>query len=151
MPAVFNVEIGELPQLADFAFHKTLRDVDFDRLPVTGLDADFYRRPVGDRLLSVGVYRLAGAETHRAWGWVGEAHCSWHAYWNPEAERFDGPFPGCPELRPLHADGTVYAFDLGPGRLCRRYLVGAGRQAGVGDRRDRDRQADGQPVALEGV
>ncbi|GAB3223285.1 hypothetical protein GCM10027447_10860 [Glycomyces halotolerans] len=141
MPTAFSGEIGELPQLADFTFRKTLRDVDFDGHPVPGLVADFYRRPVAGRLLSVGVYRFGGAETHRAWGWVGEAHCSWHAYRDP-AGAFIGPFPGCPAFRVLVADGRAFGFDLGGGCLRRRFLLGAGGPAGADDRRDGDAEPD---------
>lgn len=116
--------IGEIPHLTDFSFHKTLPDIDFDETPVAGLDADFYRRPVGDRLLSVGVYRFDGAETHRAWGWVGDAHCSWHAYRDPATGDYDGPFQGCPLLRLLFDADRLHGFELGSGSLARRYLIG---------------------------
>ncbi|THV39502.1 hypothetical protein [Glycomyces buryatensis] len=147
-------EVGRLPQLGHFTHHKTLRNVDFDEIPVPGLDADFYRRPVADRLLSVGVYRFGGAETHRAWGWVGDAHCSWHAYWNPAADRFDGPIPGCPELRLLLTEGRAYGFELGFGGLHRRFLLDgeflrSGSPTRVDDPRDADRQPDPEPGALE--
>ena len=156
MPVAFTEEIDELPQLADFTLHKTLRDVDFDGVAVTGLDADFYRRPVGDPLLSVGVYRFAGAETHRAWGWVGAAHCSWHAYRDPASAGFDGPHPGCPDLRVLLAEGRPYGFDLGVGDRRRRFLLRHGPLVARGaprvdDRGDAHRQADRQPGALEDV
>ncbi len=127
MPVAFaetdpSETIGEIPHLTDFSFHKTLPDIDFEAVPVTGLDADFYRRPVAGRLLSVGVYRFAGAETHRAWGWVGEAHCSWHAYRDP-AGGFHGPFPGCPLLRLLRDGNRVVGFELGSGSLAREFLL----------------------------
>nr|BFF24292.1 hypothetical protein GCM10025732_22570 [Glycomyces mayteni] len=118
-----HMEIGEIPHLADFTFHKTLEDVDFEGVPVKGLVADFHRRPVGDRVLSVGVYRFAGSETHRAWGWVGEAHCSWHAYRDPGSGGFDGPFAGCPLLRVLFDGDRARGFELGSGSPARRFLV----------------------------
>lgn len=150
----FQEEIDEIPHLADFTYHKTLPDIDFDATAVPGLDADFFRRPVGDRLLSVGVYRFGGAETHRAWGWVGDVHCSWHAYRNPTTEDFNGPFRGCPELRLLRADGRLLGFELGSGSLARQFSLGAGplqagHPAGVPDRGDRDREAEEQPAAGE--
>lgn len=154
MPLAYQEEIGEIPHLADFTYHKTLPDIDFDAIPVPGLDADFYRRPVGPRLLSVGVYRFGGEETHRAWGWVGEAHCSWHAYRNPATGGFDGPFRGCPELRLLLEGSRLRGFELGSGGLARKFFSGP-RQlltchaAGVPDRRGRDRQAEEQPAAGE--
>lgn len=117
------MEIGEIPHLADFTFHKTLPDIDFDGVPLVGLDADFYRRPVGNRLLSVGVYRFGGSETHRAWGWVGEEHCAWHAYRDPEAG-FDGPHEGCPLLRVLREGDRAYGFELGSGQSVRQFLIG---------------------------
>ena len=123
--------IGEIPHLTDFTFHKTLPDIDFDEIPVAGLDADFYRRPVGDRLLSVGVYRFGGAETHRAWGWVGEAHCSWHAYREPATGGFHGPLRGCPQLRLLLDGYRAYGFELGSGSRARQFLIGQ-RQAAQG-------------------
>lgn len=147
--------VGEIPHLADFTFHKTLPDIDFDAIPVPGLDADFFRRPVGDRILSVGVYRFAGAETHRAWGWVGEAHCSWHAYRNTATGGFDGPFPGCPVFRLLREGGRLAGFELGSGRLARRFRVEqrqpllAGHPARVDDRGGRDREAEEQAASGE--
>jgi hypothetical protein len=150
----YREEIGEIPHLADFTYHKTLPDIDFDAIPVPGLDADFYRRPIGDRLLSVGVYRFGGAETHRAWGWVGEAHCSWHAYRNPAIDGFDGPFRGCPDFRLLFEHDRLSGFVLGSGGLARHFrldprLLLAGHPAGVHDRSDRDRKAEEQPAAGE--
>lgn len=145
--------IGEIPHLTDFTFHKTLPDIDFEAVPVPGLDAHFYRRPVAGRLLSVGVYRFAGAETHRAWGWVGEPHCAWHAYRDPETGAFDGPFPGCPELRLLRDGDRLSGFELGSGGLARVFPLGtqlqAGEPAGVDDRRDGDREPEEQPAARE--
>jgi hypothetical protein len=146
-------EIGEIPHLADFTYHKTLPDIDFEAIPVPGLDADFYRRPVGDRTLSVGVYRFGGAETHRAWGWVGEAHCSWHAYRNPATGGFDGPFQGCPVFRLLRDGGRLAGFELGSGGLARQFLLRQGfaprHPARVPDRRDRDREAEEQAATGE--
>jgi hypothetical protein len=149
----YREEIGEIPHLADFTYHKTLPDIDFDAIPVPGLDADFYRRPIGGRTLSVGVYRFGGAETHRAWGWVGEAHCSWHAYKNPATGGFDGPFQGCPEFRLLRDGGRLAGFELGSGCLARQFLLRQGfapcQSARVDDRRDRDREAEEQAAAGE--
>lgn len=157
MPVASIEEIGEIPHLADFTYHKTLPDIDFESTPVPGLVADFYRRPVGDRLLSVGVYRFGGAETHRAWGWVGEEHCSWHAYRNPATGGYDGPFRGCPALRLLRERGPLLGFELGSGSLARRFLLRqdvlgplqAGQAAGVPDRGGRDREAEEQPATRE--
>lgn len=149
---VSSANIGELPLLTEFTFHKTLLDVDFEGVPMTGLDADFYRRPVGDRLLSVGVYRFAGAETHRAWGWVGEEHCSWHAYRDPVSGGFDGPYRGCPDLRVLSAPEGPYGFELGSaGRGRRRFLLGPRRAPRVDDRGDADGEPYGEADALEEV
>ncbi len=151
--------VGEIPHLADFTYHKTLPDIDFESIPVPGLDADFYRRPVGGRTMSVGVYRFGGAETHRAWGWVGEEHCSWHAYRNPVTGGFDGPFRGCPEFRLLREGGRLSGFALGSGGLARQFLLRrrfdgagpllAGHPAGIDDRGGRDREAEEQAAARE--
>lgn len=149
--------VGEIPHLADFTYHKTLPDIDFEAIPVPGLDADFYRRPIGDRTLSVGVYRFGGAETHRAWGWVGEEHCSWHAYRNPVTGGFDGPFQGCPVFRLLREGGRLSGFELGSGGLARSFFLHQGRSgpllarhpAGVDDRGGRDREAEEQAAARE--
>jgi hypothetical protein len=146
---VFSANIGELPLLTEFTFHKTLRDVDFEGVPIRGLDADFYRRPVDGRLLSVGVYRFEGAETHRAWGWVGEEHCAWHAYRDVDSGRFEGPFQGCPGLRVLRSSAGPCGFELGSGGGRRRFLLGARREPGEDDRGGGDRQADREPDALE--
>lgn len=158
-----SVTSGEIPHLADFTYHKTLPDIDFDSIPVPGLDADFYRRPVGGRTLSVGVYRFGGAETHRAWGWVGEAHCSWHAYRDPATGGYDGPFQGCPVFRLLREGDRLTGFALGSGRAARQFFLEqgfldqgfasgplpAGQPAGVPDRRGRDREPEEQAAAGE--
>ncbi|HIW61418.1 MAG TPA: hypothetical protein H9881_03090 [Candidatus Stackebrandtia excrementipullorum] len=95
-----------VPDLASFSLHKIVYDVDFDGVPVPGLVAAFYRRPDGDRVLSVGVYMADGVELFRAWGHTDEAHCAHHAITCPDGT-LDGPHIGCPEVTASMEDGRA--------------------------------------------
>ncbi|TQL79086.1 hypothetical protein FB566_4687 [Stackebrandtia endophytica] len=95
-----------MPDLANFSLHKIIYDVDFDDVPVPGLCAAFYRCPDGDRILSVGIYMSDGVELFRAWGYVDEAHCSYHAVSCADGS-LDGPHIGCPDVEVLTEDETV--------------------------------------------
>ncbi|MGH8794579.1 MAG: hypothetical protein ACRDXX_18255 [Stackebrandtia sp.] len=107
----FSADAGGVPDLAEFSLHKVLYDVDFDDVIVPGLCGAFYRRPDGDGILSVGMYMMDGVELFRAWGPVGEEHCSHHAAATPDGE-FDGPHPGCPDVRVKRRDGEVSALTI---------------------------------------
>ncbi|GLY04425.1 hypothetical protein [Actinoplanes sp. NBRC 101535] len=96
-----------LPDLAEYVPHRSTPDADFEGTPVPGLRADFYRRPDGDRIASVGCYSYGGREVLRAWGFVDEEHCRRHAVLDPE--RGWGPVvEGCPDVRfRRHGDAVV--------------------------------------------
>src|ERR671910_2885449 len=85
-----------LPDLAAFRPHRVVDDVDLDGAVVPGLSADFHRRPVGDRVETVGRYRFAGVEVFMAWGYVGEAYCRCTAFHEGPAG-WGAIRPGCPD------------------------------------------------------
>lgn len=70
-----------------------------------GLRAEFFRRPDGDRIATVGRYSIDGHELLMAWGYVDEEHCRYNAVrdhdggWHPAAD-------GCPQVR-LVRDGQA--------------------------------------------
>ncbi|MGK5685423.1 hypothetical protein [Actinoplanes sp. URMC 104] len=85
-----------LPDLEGFVPHRTVLDAPFEGEPVPGLRADYFRRPEGDRVATVGCYSMGGRELLRAWGYVDEEHCRRHAVrdgdgWHEAAE-------GCPDV-----------------------------------------------------
>lgn len=115
-----ELDVAALPNLADYECRKTIPNIDFAGTSLPGLHGSFYRRAVANGRHSVGVYTLAGVEIFRAWGWVGEEHCSWHAvrhvpqFCEPVAAgtgisanqffapfEWDGPHQGCPEIAVL--------------------------------------------------
>lgn len=65
---------------------------------VPGLRADFFRRPDGDRIASVGRYSYEGREILMAWGFVDEEHCRQHAVHDP-VEGWQAVVDGCPDIR----------------------------------------------------
>ncbi|GAA4899451.1 hypothetical protein LX16_0759 [Stackebrandtia albiflava] len=100
-----------MPDLANFSLHKIVYDVDFDDVAVPGLCGAFYRCPDGDRILSVGIYMADGVESFRAWGYVDEPHCAYHAVVSADGS-WDGPYAGCPEVEVLTEAGRVTGVAL---------------------------------------
>ncbi|MDI1464915.1 hypothetical protein QEZ54_28490 [Catellatospora sp. KI3] len=101
-----------LPRLADFRPHRTVPDIDLEGHVVPGLTGEFFRRPDGDRIATVGVYRYRGAELFMAWGFVGEQHCRWTAYRDDAG--WTAPHEGCPRVR---REAGVLAVDTGRDRI----------------------------------
>ncbi|MFI1996055.1 hypothetical protein [Actinoplanes sp. NPDC020271] len=84
--------------MSEFEPHRTEMDAAFEGTRVPGLRAEFFRRPEGDRIASVGRYSIGGAELLLAWGYVDEEHCRHNAVRNQSG----GWFPaqaGCPQVR----------------------------------------------------
>ncbi|MDI6100276.1 hypothetical protein QLQ12_16850 [Actinoplanes sp. NEAU-A12] len=73
-------------------------DAEFEGVAVPGLRADFYRRPDGDRIASVGRYSYQGRTVLMAWGYVDEEHCRQHAIHDPRAG-WHAVVDGCPDVR----------------------------------------------------
>jgi len=94
-----------LPDLRDYAHHRTDTDAAFEGTPVPGLTAEFYRRSDGDRIASVGRYTYHGRELLLAWGYVDEQHCRNSAVRDPRGGWLPAT-PGCPVLRVLRAGET---------------------------------------------
>lgn len=87
-----------IPDLTAYVPHRSVPDADFEGTIVPGLRADFYRRPDGDRIASVGRYSYGGRPVLMAWGYVDETHCSRHAV-NDPVHGWQAPVDGCPGVR----------------------------------------------------
>jgi hypothetical protein len=112
------------PALADgFHPHGIREPVTVKGAVIPGLRASFYRRAVGGRTETVGLYALEGREVFAAWGWVGEAHCRYNAVrrdgggWYPTRR-------GCPVLRPLWEHGQVRGLGVMAGRMLLPFVLG---------------------------
>jgi hypothetical protein len=95
---VVDSQAVTLPDLSEFEPHRTEADASFEGTKVPGLRAEFFRRPEGDRIASVGRYSFGGEELLLAWGYVDEEHCRHNAVrdgsgsWSPAQA-------GCPQVR----------------------------------------------------
>jgi hypothetical protein len=87
-----------LPDLTTYAPHRSTTDAEFEGTIVPGLRADFYRRPDGDRIASVGRYSYRGQDVLMAWGYVDEKHCRQHAV-HTSGEGWSTVADGCPDVR----------------------------------------------------
>jgi hypothetical protein len=86
-----------MPEMSEFEPHRVEFDASLDGTKVPGLLAEFFRRPEGDRIASVGRYSLGGAELLLAWGYVDEPHCRHNAV----RKKGGGWYPaeaGCPRI-----------------------------------------------------
>ncbi|SDZ64795.1 hypothetical protein SAMN05421684_7837 [Asanoa ishikariensis] len=98
----------ELPNLAEYGQHRDVAEAEFEGVPVPGLSATFYRRPVGERLATVGHYTYQGRDLLMAWGFVDEARCRFSSVVDADGG-WQPPTPGCPDVAVRRADG-----DRGP-------------------------------------
>ena len=73
-------------------------DAEFEGTVVPGLRADFYRRPDGDRIASVGRYSYRGRPVRLAGGYVDEEHCRQHSVHDPSGG-WSPVTDGCPDVR----------------------------------------------------
>lgn len=87
-----------LPDLTAYVPHRTAENADFEGTVVPGLRAEFYRRPEGDRIATVGRYSYEGRAVLMAWGFVDEKHCRWHAVHDP-VHGWQAVVDGCPDVR----------------------------------------------------
>ncbi|MDY7086851.1 MAG: hypothetical protein SYR96_17255 [Actinomycetota bacterium] len=94
-----------LPDLSEFTPHRTVLDAPFEGEPVPGLRADYFRRPEGDRVATVGCYSVGGRELLRAWGYADEEHCRRNAVKDPSGE-WHAAADGCPVVE-LVRDGQA--------------------------------------------
>jgi hypothetical protein len=95
-----------MPDLSVYEVHRTVDDAAFEGVAVPGLSATFYRRPDGDRVASVGHYRMAGRDVLMAWGYVDEEHCSHSAVRDPSGG-WHRATDGCPTVRVERRGGAV--------------------------------------------
>ena len=100
-----------LPDLTEYAPHRSIADAGFEGTPVPGLRADFYRRPDGSRVASVGRYSYRGRDVLMAWGYVDEQHCRRHAVHDP-ARGWQAVVDGCPDVRFVHAGDAVVGLEV---------------------------------------
>lgn len=98
---------SSLPDLTAYSLHRTDPEASFEGVAVPGLSAEFYHRRDGDRIASVGRYRMAGQELLVAWGYVDEEHCRHSAVRNPQGG-WHGATAGCPTVR-VERDGDTDA------------------------------------------
>jgi hypothetical protein len=96
-----------LPDLNDYTPHRTVLDAPFEGVPVPGLRADFFRRPEGERVATVGRYAMGGRELLMAWGYADEEHCRRHAV-RAAGDEWHAAVDGCPEVE-LMRDGQTVA------------------------------------------
>ncbi|BBH70883.1 hypothetical protein ACTI_75680 [Actinoplanes sp. OR16] len=95
----------QIPDLSEYAAHRVENDAAFEGVEVPGLRAEFFRRPEGERVESVGRYTFDGRDLLLAWGYVDEEHCRHNAVvaadgcWQP-------PVDGCPQVE-LITDGQA--------------------------------------------
>ncbi|MEV0896146.1 hypothetical protein [Actinoplanes sp. NPDC049802] len=103
---------SSLPDLSAYIPQRSMPDAEFEGATVPGLRADFYRRPDGDRVASVGRYRYQGRDVLLAWGYVDEGHCRRHAVHDPD-HGWQEAVDGCPEVRLVRdGDGPVVGFEV---------------------------------------
>jgi hypothetical protein len=122
-----------LPDLSQYAAHRTVHDASLEGTPVPGLRAEFFRRADGDRIATVGRYSIGGRDLLMAWGFADEEHCRHNAVrdrdggWHPAAD-------GCPEVKLVRDGQTVVglAVRAPTGEWVRgRAAPGGGRSAGT--------------------
>ncbi|GLY97943.1 hypothetical protein Acsp02_51970 [Actinoplanes sp. NBRC 103695] len=77
------------PDLSRYLPHR-VAEAEFEGETVPGLTAEFYRRPEGERIATVGRYLVGGRELFRAWGYADEEHC------RHSAVSGHPPVDGCP-------------------------------------------------------
>ena len=87
-----------MPDLATYRLHRVVTDTPFEGTPGPGLRAEFYHRPDGDRVASVGRCSYAGRELLLAWGHVDEEHCRHSAVRDPDGSGHAAT-SGCPTIR----------------------------------------------------
>jgi hypothetical protein len=100
-----------LPDLTTYAPHRSTPDADFEGTAVPGLHADFFRRPDGDRIASVGRYSYRGREVLMAWGYVDEQHCRRHAVHDP-TRGWQPVVEGCPDVRIVRDGDEVVGLEV---------------------------------------
>ncbi|MEV4349658.1 hypothetical protein AB0J83_34805 [Actinoplanes sp. NPDC049596] len=96
-----------LPDLSEYRLHRTVADAPFEGVPVPGLSAEFYRRPDGERVASVGRYSYGGRDLLLAWGYVDEEHCRQSAVHDAASGGWHRPTDGCPAVRVERAGDEV--------------------------------------------
>jgi len=95
-----------MPDISTYRQHRVV-DAVFDGTAVPGLVAEFYRRPDGDRIATVGRYLTGGRELFRAWGYTDEEHC------RHSAVTGHPPANGCPVVRLVRDDaGSVVGLEV---------------------------------------
>ena len=99
-------DVRVLPDLSEFTPHRTVLDAPFEGEPVPGLRADYFRRPEGDRVATVGRYSIGGRELLMAWGYADEEHCRHNAVRDPRGG-WHVPADGCPDVELVRDGQTV--------------------------------------------
>lgn len=104
------------PRPADgFHWHADRDEVEAGGLVIPGLRASFYRRPLGDRVETLGLYAYDERQLFAAWGFVGEQHCRFNAV-RREAGGWYETRRGCPVLRPIRQGPSIVGLTVLAGR-----------------------------------
>lgn len=116
------------PALDDgFRPHGTRDQVMVKGALVPGLRASFYRRFVGGRTETIGLYTVEARELFVAWGYADERHCRYNA-----VRRDDGGwYPtrrGCPVLQPLREHGEVTGLEILAGHVLVPFRIAGSRR-----------------------
>ena len=106
------MSLETVPDLSGYRLHRRVDDTRFEGVAVPGLHAEYFRRPEGARLASVGRYRYGGRELLLAWGYVDEPHCRYSCVRGPDG-RWGTPTAGCPQVRVVRDNrGLVTGFEV---------------------------------------
>jgi hypothetical protein len=91
--------------LSSYRPYRIVDDVVFDGTPVPGLRAEYFRRDLGDRVATVGLYRYVGRELFQAWGYSGEPSCRFSSLHDDDGD-WEPAQTGGPQVRVLR-DGRL--------------------------------------------
>jgi hypothetical protein len=92
--------------LSHYRPYRVVDDIPIADEPVPGLRGEFFRREVGDRVATVGLYRYAGSEFFQAWGYAGEPRSRFSILRAADGE-WESAQPGCPQVLVVRDGGHV--------------------------------------------
>ena len=93
--------------------YKTKKKVFIDGLGIVPeINADFFQKEMGDRLLSAGVFKdKKGSVLYCAWGFKDEAHCSFTAVMGARGNWLM-PMRGCPQVKRLTRSSVTIGITI---------------------------------------
>ncbi len=88
--------LEQLPNLSEYKKYKEKNGLTFDDKTTTELvQAEFFEKQVGSRIISLGIFSYNTKPMFCAWGYKDEEHCSMHAVMGNDDNWFS-PQKGCP-------------------------------------------------------